>query len=134
MEKSISITELNKLATNYRSNKDIRFITNAAFIKITQLESFIADARTKHPLCDTLQINFIRFPLEANQENILSAGNGLSQVSLMFFPVRTINLVEWIVETVNDENGEILTLSINEPGINIIERTNGLCPPKGNCQ
>jgi hypothetical protein len=137
MKKSIPITDLDKLSNNYRNNKDIRSITNAAFLKIAELEGYIADARARNSSCDALQISFIRFPLGKDEKGrILSAGNDLSQVSLIFTAVRTIDSEQWIVDPLKDQQDNVFTLSINEPdnGTAMDKSVDGLCPPKMGCQ
>jgi hypothetical protein len=140
MKKSITITDLDKLSNNYRNNKDIRSITNAAFIKIKELQDFIDEAKQKHGnKFDTLQINFIRYNLAKDEKDrILTAGNGLSQVSLIFVAVRTIEAKNWTVEKLKDDSDNVFTLSINEPEGNdpqgAGDPVDGLCPPKEGCQ
>jgi hypothetical protein len=124
--------EIDSLASNHRRNTSLPIRTNAAFIKLAQLEQFISQVRTSHPSADTFQINIIRYPLPANTPDLEVAGNNLSQVSLMFIPVRTINASSWSVQTVVDQNNQALSLSINDPN-SPTHVDNGLCPPKGSC-
>jgi hypothetical protein len=132
MNRDILLPELNEKASNHRRNHDLPFITNVAFIKLDQLEAFISEARDRHPEFDIVQINFIRYSLNADQLTILLAGRNLSQVSLMLIPGKLLG-GNWNVRILADVNQNVFTLSIEEPGTNDAANT-GLCPPRGNCQ
>lgn len=132
MTETMTVDQIRQLALNHREHRNLPFVTNAAFIKLEMLESFLSQAKTNHPDCDTLQINFIRYDLN-NAENWISpAGENLSQVSLQLFPVKVQNMENWQV-TLPVEN-LITTFCFCPPVANYKEGVSGICPPRGNCE
>ena len=129
MLNSITKADLDKLIGNFRINKDLPFITDAAFITRKHLDEFV---KGQPPNCDALKICFVRFPsIPPDPDKILAAGNNLTQVSLIFVPLKETNLANWTSTEIADANGNIETLCVCEPGV--LDPATGVCPPKKGC-
>ena len=132
----MTISEIKKLTDNHIRNVNLPVLTQAVFVGLDELKTFISNAE-KLPRCDTIKISFIRYSRgEATiDDRIKHAGKNLSQVSLIFVPVDTINLRDWSNrDLINDGSEKIETLCVCEPGQNLSkDDLTGLCPPASGC-
>ena len=106
-----------------RNNPNIPVITATAIIKLDHLLAFTANAARLG--ADAVRVNLIRFSLDRDTTEILTANGVLSQVSFAFEPVKIVNERSWIVTSVANDRS---ILCVCPPTIN--DNDTGLCPPK----
>ena len=127
ISKPISKAALDQLTANHKNNPDLPVITNAVFISRAHFEKFVSNLPSEY---DALKICFVRFPANPKDPlRILEAGNNLTQLSLILTPVKGTDKLKWSSEDVTDQNGNLITLCVCEPGVDDQNGT-GLTPPK----
>ena len=132
MIESITKAKLNKLTANHKNNKDFRIMTDAVFVTRQHLEEFLKSLPQALKDHDAYKICFIRHETPPLDDRISPAGNNLTQLSLIFVPVKNTNFVTWKSTEVTDQNGLIPTLCFCEPGKPDGNST-GHCPPAIGC-
>ncbi|MDQ3844112.1 MAG: hypothetical protein M3342_08885 [Bacteroidota bacterium] len=134
MAKKMRSSALQKLVENHVQNPRLAFVSERAAVTLAELETFIKEAKNLHNGdFDAVQIFFVRFPIDeaktgkkAENIRIKSAGNNLTQVSLIFAPANIKKRhPQWIVEPLK-KGGSILTLPVCDPKF---KNETGLCPP-----
>jgi len=120
----ITKAQLDKLTDNHKNNKDFRIMTDAVFVTRDHLNEFLNGLPTN---CDAIKICFIRHKTPPSDTRILEAGNNLTQLSLIFVPVKNTNRETWTSKEVT-KKGLIPTLCFCVPGIPD-EKSTGHCPP-----
>lgn len=127
MIKFISKTNLDRLIDNHKNNKGLPILTDAVFITRKHFDEYVKGLPQDY---DALKICFVRF--ESNPpdpDRILEAGNNLTQVSLIFVPVKNTDQSTWTSTGVTDQNDVLRTLCVCEPNIDDQNNT-GVVPPK----
>lgn len=123
--------ELDMLIAKHTNNKNLPIKTNAIFVTREHFEQFLNSVPANH---DAFKICFIRHDfIPPDPSRILPAepGSNLTQLSLIFVPMRDTNRGTW-ESTEAVENGIISTLSFCVPGIPDRDST-GHCPPASGC-
>ena len=116
MIERITKAQLNTLTAKHNNNMNLPILTNAVFVT------------REH---DAYKICFIRHDSPPLDTRISPAGNNLTQLSLIFVPMKDTNQATW-ESTEADENGMISTLSFCVPG-RPDNNTTGHCPPASGC-
>ena len=131
MIEPITKAKLNKLIANHNKNRNLEIITDAVFVSRGHFKGFVDSLPTD---CDAIKICFIRHKLPRPDSRILPAeqGNDLTQLSLIFVPVKNTDFETWKSTEATDQNGLIPTLCFCEPGKPDGNRT-GHCPPASGC-
>ena len=119
--------EIKRLTDNHTNNKNLPIKTDAIFVTRQHLNEFL----TNLPPHDAYKICFIRHDSPPLDTRISPAGNNLTQLSLIFVPMKDTNQATW-ESTEADENGMISTLSFCVPG-RPDNNTTGHCPPASGC-
>src|SRR5262245_53783628 len=121
-------------SNNHKNNKTLSFATDSATISLSELEDFIKSAKEKYPTGFTgLRIYFVRYPLTADTENIKTAGNNLSQPSIVLVPVKSSDPKKGIEDYKVGTSEQVYAMAFadpedpSDPGDSTI-----LCPPKCN--
>ena len=129
MIEKIDKETLDTLIANHKNNKDFRIMTDAVFVTKKHLEEFLDTLRTDNLQHNAYKICFIRHETPTSDRRILPAGNNLTQLSLIFVPVKNTNTGRWDSST-EAKNGDktITTLCFCKPGIEDGKST-GHCPP-----
>ena len=132
MIKSRTKDDIRKLSDNHRNNRQLSIETDAVFVTRKHLAMFV---RSLPQECDALKIMFIRHQTPPQDPRIKSVGNNLTQLSLIFVPLKDTNNSTWVGTTITDQNDKVLTLCFCEPGeIDRPERdSTGHCPPASGC-
>ena len=104
-------------------------MTDAVFVTRDHLLEFLNNTPSG---LDAYKICFIRHDTPPLDDRISAAGNNLTQLSLMFVPVKDTNTVTWKSTEANDQDGKITTLCFCVPGIPDGNST-GHCPPASGC-
>jgi len=130
----ISEIKLKQLVSNFRNNRNLPFTTDAAAISLEQLESYIAEAKTKYSgNLNGFRIYFIRYPLGDGPApaGIGKAGNNLSQPSVVFVPLKNYDAATGAGEdSVLENPGDLYVLSFGDPAGPGGDDSTALCPPK----
>lgn len=129
----ITKDKLNELQANHKNNKDFRIMTDAVFVTRAHLEKFLSALAKNHSEHDAYKICFIRHKSSPKDSRILSAGNNLTQLSLIIVPTKKTNTLTWDSTDVTEKDGKIPTLSFCTPGKSDKNST-GHCPPQKPCQ
>lgn len=129
MIEKITKVELGKLIANHRNNKDFRIVTDAVFVTKDHLETFLSGLPSEH---DAYKICFIRHETPPLDDRISPAGNNLTQLSLIFVPVKDTNKSTWKSTEATNPDGTITTLCFCKPGVPDRNST-GHCPPASGC-
>lgn len=134
--------ELISFITNHEENIGLRVMTKAIFVTLDHLKDFISQVEDKHNKsipgeCDAIKICFGRFEFKPNSRQILAAGKDLkekelTQVSLIFVPVKTADRSKSWESTELFKNDGLLALCVCEPAVDDQNNT-GLCPPNEGC-
>lgn len=130
MIESITKAKLNKLIANHNNNRDLEIITDAVFVTRDHLEEFLTSLNNL-PNHDAYKICFIRHDTPPLDDRISPAGNNVTQLSLIFVPLKNTDRITWTSEEVT-ENGLIPTLCFCEPG-RPDRNSTGHCPPASGC-
>jgi|KBSSwiStaDraftv2_1062776.scaffolds.fasta_scaffold1113950_1 hypothetical protein len=128
MIERITKAQLNTLTAKHNNNMNLPILTNAVFVTREHLDRFLNSLPREH---DAYKICFIRHDSPPLDTRISPAGNNLTQLSLIFVPMKDTNQATW-ESTEADENGMISTLSFCVPG-RPDNNTTGHCPPASGC-
>jgi len=125
--------EIKRLTDNHTNNKNLPIITNSVFVTRQHFEQFLDNLPVDH---DAFKICFIRHEfIPPDPSKILPVpGSNLTQLSLIFVPMRDTDRVTWASTEATDpnDNDRISTLSFCVPGIPDRDST-GHCPPASGC-
>lgn len=140
MQKDLTEEQLSDLSENHIDNLEtLPFKTRGAVIELDALDNFLKAEKQKHPdTFDGIRIYFVRYELDPppiKPDNILKAteGNNLSQVSLVFAPVKIKGRTQWDVEDLRNQDQTFSTFCICHPEDNTKPDQTGVCPPKIGC-
>lgn len=131
MTEPITKAKLDKLIANHSQNRNLKIVTDAVFVKRDHFREFVNSLPTE---TDAIKICFIRHKFPPQDPRILAAeqGNDLTQLSLIFVPVKNTNFATWASTEATDQNDLIPTLCFCEPGRPDGNST-GHCPPASGC-
>lgn len=126
-------------SANFKNSKPSSFATDSAAISLEELEKFITEAKKNYPTDLTgIRIYFVQYPLPDEKANslkdkILSAGNNLSQPSIVLVPVRAFDSStgsgkDYTIGT----SDAVYALAFSDPESTDPADTTVLCPPKCN--
>ncbi len=144
-----SILELDALTDNHKNNMNLPIETQAVFVTLKHLKDYISLVEDRHnkptapdfdvnKVCDAIKICFVRFEFMPNNNQILPAGKDLAgkeltQVSLIFVPVKTADRSkDWSSQELSKNDG-LQALCVCEPPADDRDST-GVCPPNKGCK
>jgi hypothetical protein len=134
----INHLKLKEWEQNYEDNKNLPFITDSAFISLTQLENFIAEAKEKYRSSsfNALKICFVRYKLTASIDNLIlkEVNRDVSQHSFVLVPIKNADPITWTGEDFTFNDGTIFVLPFCNPETPPNKDETGLCPPKRGCK
>jgi hypothetical protein len=129
MIESITKAKLDKLIANHNKNRKLEIVTDAVFVTRKHFDQFLSRLPQNH---DAFKICFIRHDTPPLDPRILPAGNNVTQLSLIFVPMKNTDRVTWKSTEAADDDGTIRTLCFCEPGRRDDDNT-GHCPPASGC-
>ena len=119
-------------SNNHKNNKTHALETESAGISLSELEDYITALKATYPAdLNGIRICFVRYPLPANKNKIKSSGNNLSQLSIVFVPVKSFDPAKSIGDANKVGTSEqVFALAFADPDGSDPGDTSILCPPK----
>ena len=140
MQRDLTGAQLRDLSNNHIDHlEDLPFKTKGAVIELDALTNFLNAEKQKHGIrFDGVRIYFVRYdlgtpPIKRNNIGKAIEGNNLSQVSLVFAPVRIKGRTQWEVEDLKNQDQKFSTFCICHPEDDTAPDQTGVCPPKIGC-
>ena len=120
-------------SNNHKNNKTHPLETESAGISLSELEDYITAVKATYPAdLNGIRICFVRYPLPANKNKIKSSGNNLSQLSIVFVPVKSFDPATGMGDDYKVGTSEqVYALAFTDPeGAEDPGDSSILCPPR----
>ena len=120
-------------SNNHKNNKTHALETESAGISLSELEDYITAVKATYPAdLNGIRICFVRYPLPANKNKIKSSGNNLSQLSIVFVPVKSFDPATGMGDDYKVGTSEqVYALAFTDPeGAEDPGDSSILCPPR----
>ena len=120
-------------SNNHKNNKTHPLETESAGISLSELEDYITAVKATYPAdLNGIRICFVRYPLPANKNKIKSSGNNLSQLSIVFVPVKSFDAATGMGDDYKVGTSEqVYALAFTNPeGTEDPGDSSILCPPR----